>query len=131
MIFISFACMIARNNNDIEELRSEIEFLKEEISEVNTSTTSTNSKAGSYTEYKKQRLQEIADETNTTKTGSYTEYEEQRLKELYNTEDVVYKTKSGTKYHRSTCRHLSKSKVAISKEKAIKQGLEPCSTCNP
>lgn len=106
VIIISMTCIIVQKNNDIEELKAEIETLKEEIAENYTSSTTSTSR-------------------------SYTEYKEQRLKELYNTEDIVYKTESGTKYHRSTCRHLSKSKVAISKEKAIKQGLEPCSTCNP
>lgn len=90
VIIISATCIIVQKNNDIEELKAEIETLKEDTSK-NNSTDLSDSK----------------------------------------TEDVVYKTNSGTKYHRSTCRHLSKSKVAISKEKAIKQGLEPCSTCNP
>lgn len=90
VIIISATCIIVQKNNDIEELKAEIETLKENTSE-NNSTDLSDSK----------------------------------------TEDIVYKTESGTKYHRSTCRHLSKSKVAISKEKAIKQGLEPCSTCNP
>ncbi len=90
VIIISMTCIIVQKNNDIEELKAEIETLKEDTSK-NNSTDLSDSK----------------------------------------TENVVYKTKSGTKYHCSTCRHLSKSKVAISKEKAIKQGLEPCSTCNP
>lgn len=111
VIIISATCIIVQKNNDIEELKAEIETLREEIAETNTSTNTTNStgKSESYAEYKKRRLSEIANET----------------------ENVVYKTKSGTKYHRSTCRHLNKSKISISKEKAIQQGLEPCSTCNP
>lgn len=43
---------------------------------------------------------------------------------------TVYITNTGTKYHLEGCRHL-KSKIAISKSKAISQGYEPCGTCNP
>lgn len=44
---------------------------------------------------------------------------------------TVYKTNTGTKYHRDGCSYLSKSKIAIMKSTAIAQGLTPCSKCNP
>lgn len=44
---------------------------------------------------------------------------------------IVYITKTGKKYHRSTCRYLSKSKIAITLENAKKSGYTPCSICNP
>lgn len=47
------------------------------------------------------------------------------------TENTVYKTNTGSKYHRSGCQYLKKSKISITEEKAIRQGLEPCSKCNP
>ena len=47
------------------------------------------------------------------------------------TEQVVYVTKSGTKYHRGSCSHLSKSKIAKSLAEAKAQNYEPCKTCNP
>jgi endonuclease YncB( thermonuclease family) len=43
---------------------------------------------------------------------------------------AVYVTETGTKYHRATCRHLSKSKVAISLDEA-KRKYEPCKECKP
>lgn len=43
--------------------------------------------------------------------------------------ETVYITKSGEKYHRDGCGSLSKSKIAISKSKAISQGYTPCSRC--
>lgn len=49
----------------------------------------------------------------------------------YSVEDTVYVTDTGTKYHKSGCQHLRKSKNAISKEKAIRQGYTACSKCNP
>ena len=44
---------------------------------------------------------------------------------------TVYITKTGSKYHRGTCRYLSKSKIPISKEEAIKRGYGPCKVCKP
>ena len=44
---------------------------------------------------------------------------------------VVYVTKSGTKYHLGSCSHLSKSKIEKSLGDAKAAGYEPCKTCNP
>lgn len=44
---------------------------------------------------------------------------------------TVYITDTGTKYHSAGCRHLSKSKIAISLEKAKAQGYKPCGVCSP
>jgi micrococcal nuclease len=47
------------------------------------------------------------------------------------TEDIVYITNSGTKYHRDGCSSLSKSKIPISRADAIAKGYTACSVCNP
>ena len=47
------------------------------------------------------------------------------------TEYIVYTTNTGSKYHRSGCQYLKKSKISITEEKAIRQGYTPCSRCNP
>lgn len=44
--------------------------------------------------------------------------------------DVVYITKSGTKYHKAGCSYL-KSSIEISKSDAIARGYSACSRCNP
>jgi len=44
--------------------------------------------------------------------------------------DIVYITKSGTKYHRADCRYLSQSKIAIERAEAMKY-YTPCSVCKP
>lgn len=44
---------------------------------------------------------------------------------------TVYITDSGSKYHRSGCRYLNKSKYAISRSSAVNQGYERCSVCKP
>ena len=43
---------------------------------------------------------------------------------------TVYVTRTGSKYHRGSCRYLKYSKIPISLEKA-KQSYEPCSVCRP
>ena len=43
---------------------------------------------------------------------------------------TVYRTRTGTKYHREECRYLSRSKIPISLEDA-KQRYGPCRVCNP
>ena len=47
------------------------------------------------------------------------------------TEQVVYVTNSGSKYHRASCAHLSKSKIEKALSEAKAAGYEPCKTCKP
>lgn len=42
---------------------------------------------------------------------------------------TVYVTKTGSKYHRSTCSYLRQSKIAISLDSAKSQGYTACSRC--
>jgi len=44
---------------------------------------------------------------------------------------TVYITRTGSKYHRSGCRYLSRSKIAISRSSAISRGYGACSVCRP
>jgi competence protein ComEC len=44
-------------------------------------------------------------------------------------ESTVYITKTGSKYHRDGCRHLSKSKIPISLSEAKSKGYSPCGVC--
>lgn len=44
---------------------------------------------------------------------------------------TVYKTETGSKYHKDKCSSLSKSKIPISLKDAQAQNLGPCSKCNP
>jgi hypothetical protein len=43
----------------------------------------------------------------------------------------VYITKTGAKYHLSTCRYLKYSRIEISISVAVDQGYTPCSVCKP
>ncbi len=44
---------------------------------------------------------------------------------------TVYKTPSGAKYHTATCRTVKNVSEAITLEKAIESGLDPCKVCQP
>lgn len=44
---------------------------------------------------------------------------------------TVYITKTGEKYHKSGCRYLKQSKIAIDLTKAKKQGYTACKVCKP
>ena len=44
---------------------------------------------------------------------------------------TVYITRTGSKYHRSGCRYLSRSKISISLNSAKLQGYTPCKICAP
>ncbi len=46
------------------------------------------------------------------------------------TESTVYITRTGEKYHRSSCSYLRSSKISISLTDA-KRGYSPCSVCKP
>jgi len=44
---------------------------------------------------------------------------------------TVYITKTGTKYHTSTCRYLQSSKISISLSDAKAKGYTACGVCKP
>ncbi len=60
------------------------------------------------------------------RSAEKTDYEKQ-----YPDKEIVYITKNGTKYHKEDCSYLSSSKIPVTLEQAISQGLEPCSKCFP
>lgn len=44
---------------------------------------------------------------------------------------TVYVTRTGEKYHRGTCRYLSRSKIPTTLRDAKRNGYDPCSVCRP
>jgi competence protein ComEC len=44
---------------------------------------------------------------------------------------IVYKTKTGKKYHRADCKYLKDSSIPITLAEAKAQGLTPCEVCHP
>jgi len=47
-----------------------------------------------------------------------------------NKEAIVYVTRTGKKYHRSSCRHLAKSSIPMKLSEA-RQYYDPCKVCGP
>ncbi len=47
------------------------------------------------------------------------------------TDNYVYITETGTKYHRSGCRYLDSSSIKIERSTAQAQGYEACGVCKP
>jgi endonuclease YncB( thermonuclease family) len=45
-------------------------------------------------------------------------------------EETVYVTRTGSKYHRSSCQYLRRSRIPVSLKEA-KQSYNPCSVCRP
>jgi len=50
---------------------------------------------------------------------------------VLDSDETVFITKSGYKYHCGGCSYLKKSSIPIKKKDAINRGYGPCSRCNP
>lgn len=46
-------------------------------------------------------------------------------------EQVVYVTKTGKKFHSSSCHHLRASKIKTDRTKALRAGYTACKVCKP
>ncbi|QDY32645.1 cell wall-binding repeat-containing protein [Clostridium sporogenes] len=46
-------------------------------------------------------------------------------------DQTVYITKTGKKFHRNGCKSLSKSKISINRNDAIRRGYSACNVCKP
>lgn len=84
--------------------------VKEKETQVSKKTSTTNTSTSKTTTSKK---------NTTTKKSSD------------KTSATVYITNTGKSYHRGSCSSLRKSKIAISKSKAISQGYKACKRCHP
>ncbi len=45
--------------------------------------------------------------------------------------EVVYVSKTGSKYHRSTCKSLRYSAIPIDRQLALQMEYTPCKVCRP
>ncbi len=46
-------------------------------------------------------------------------------------DQIVYITRTGSKYHKASCQYLRSSAIPIPKKEAISKGYSPCSRCRP
>lgn len=51
--------------------------------------------------------------------------------DYFYSDNYVYITRTGTKYHLPTCRYASNNATAIKLSEALKLGYEPCKDCRP
>lgn len=63
-----------------------------------------------------------SDDTKQAETEQQTQTEQ---------EDIVYLTKTGSKYHRKSCRHIQDDAMQCSRAEAVRNGYEPCGICHP
>lgn len=68
--------------------------------------------------------------TDTSKSNNTTSTSKKPATDSKSTESTVYITDTGSKYHKSGCRYLRKSKIAISLTDA-KKSYDACSVCKP
>ena len=61
----------------------------------------------------------------------FVEEETQDTYQAETEEYIVYRTRTGKKYHSSGCRYLSQSCIEITFENAEYRGLKACSVCQP
>lgn len=67
---------------------------------------------------------------DTSKSNNSTSKKTTTTTDSKSTESTVYITNTGSKYHKSGCRYLRKSKIAISLTDA-KKSYDACSVCKP
>lgn len=129
------------NKADIQNAMQEYETNKVEytnqISQLNTSIasldTSIQQKQTSLNEKKAAKAEEqrIAAEKAAQEAAKQKAAASQNATVNNNQSYTVYITNTGSKYHSSGCQYLKKSKIPISKDKAVAQGYTACSRCHP
>lgn len=108
---------ISQLNNDITSLDSDIQSSQKELDEKKAAAekAAAEKAAAEKAAQEKAAAEAKANAVSQNDNQSYT----------------VYITNTGSKYHSSGCQYLKKSKIAISKDKAVAQGYTPCSKCHP
>ena len=61
----------------------------------------------------------------------FVEEETQDTYQAETKEYIVYRTRTGKKYHSYGCQYLSQSCIEITLENAERRGLKPCYVCHP
>ena len=108
---------ISQLNNDITSLDSDIQSNQKELDEKKAAAekAAAEKAAAEKAAQEKAAAEAKANAVSQNDNQSYT----------------VYITNTGSKYHSNGCQYLKKSKIAISKDKAVAQGYTPCSKCHP
>ncbi|EDM37745.1 prophage LambdaCh01, thermonuclease [Pedobacter sp. BAL39] len=58
-------------------------------------------------------------------------HEHHAIQNVHKKDKIVYITRTGAKYHESSCRYLRQSKIQTTKKEAISNGYDACKVCKP
>lgn len=122
------------NKQLAEEIEQSKQLLKPEENELSEKEESpeevevTAEKASQITETEIKEVPELFEISVETDENNAVETENSTAE--VNATDIVYVTKSGGKFHLSTCSY-AKEAVAVSRSQAVSDGKTPCKKCNP
>ncbi|GKH50413.1 hypothetical protein CE91St46_15240 [Eubacteriales bacterium] len=135
LLAVSFGANFA-NAQNITKLHAENENLQNTVVSLENKSANQDIKIHVLESYK--RKLSALESSISSEPSSSSGHNLEKLKEIANqpvyppmVSHTVYITDTGTKYHRSGCQYLRKSKYAIDLGDAKKQGYGPCSKCNP
>lgn len=133
---------VTQYKTQINELNAKLENSLSQIKSLETDKKSLKDKISNLEEEKEELEKEnenlnskLKDATKTTSTSS--SLTSKKTSSSNNSSSnitqrtTVYITKTGSKYHKSSCSYLKKSKISISLKSAKSQGYTACSRCNP
>ena len=111
----------------------------EPVTEVNNPPERTVSEEADPSKTSKEKEAVVPEKTNTDSVAEKSVKETETTKSKSevtepvkkSSDEIVYITKTGEKYHRAGCKYLKKSKIETTKQAAINSGKEPCSVCKP
>lgn len=112
------------DNTTTNEEKTNTSSNKSNTSSNTTSNKSNNTKNSSTISSNYSEKANTSNKTNSNSNNTNTSSNKQNT-------TIVYITNSGSKYHRSGCFYLRKSKIETTLDKAKKQGFSACSRCNP
>lgn len=126
----------------VENLKKEKDSLSTNIKDLTTQKDEAQTKLNSALEENKslnsklsQMQSQISQEqTNAQSSQQESKGNQQQVQQVHNDNSnnyVVYKTKTGSKYHSAGCGYLSRSCYETTRSAAQSEGLTPCSRCNP
>ncbi|AKA70567.1 hypothetical protein [Clostridium scatologenes] len=126
------------SQKQIEDLKVEKEKLSTEINDLTIQKNEIESKLNSIIEENKNlssklsqfQSQKSQEQTNGQASNNI-QQQSQQVQNNNNNNYIVYKTRTGSKYHRSGCSYLSRSCYETTRSEAEAEGLTPCSKCRP
>lgn len=110
---------LENENNQLQEEKQNLQNEKSKLEEENKTLNT-----------QIQNLKETSStKSSTSNTVTSTQNTQNSTTKQNTNSNIVYVTKTGTKYHKSNCSYLKNSKIEMSLTDAKAQGYTPCSRC--